>query len=164
MSMSFFRATYPCLLARIVYHVGSPAMLDGKRFLPLTGTPMPKMLFSRTLLADCDPEPLTVATWMLKSLTMRLDAACFCVSEPGCVSAALVVLRTTSPVAIWRDPFRGSRKDQKSLVIGDYSHLAETMRSRYTDAPHLATSRNFSTLNGETDKFFANLAPSQRHR
>ena len=59
------------LLARMVYHVGSPAMFEGNRFFPLTGTPIPKMLFSSTLFADCDPDPLTVATMMLKSLTMR---------------------------------------------------------------------------------------------
>ena len=46
----------------MVYHVGKPAMFEGKRFFPLTGTPIPKMLFSRTLLADCEPEPFTVAT------------------------------------------------------------------------------------------------------
>ena len=70
-SASRLRATYSSLLARMVYQVGSPAMFDGKRFLPLTGTPIPKMLFSRTLLADCDPEPFTVATLMLKSFTTR---------------------------------------------------------------------------------------------
>ena len=32
-------------------------MFDGKRFLPLMGIPIAKMLFSRTLFADCDPEP-----------------------------------------------------------------------------------------------------------
>src|ERR1700752_1430444 len=73
MSISFLRATYPCLLARMVYQVGRPAMLEGKRFLPLMGIPIAKMLFSRTLFADCDPEPLTVATWMLKSLTTSPD-------------------------------------------------------------------------------------------
>jgi len=31
---------YPCLLARIVYQVGRPAMLDGNRFLPETGIPI----------------------------------------------------------------------------------------------------------------------------
>ena len=98
-------------------------MLDGKRFLPLTGTPMPKILFSRTLLADCDPEPFTVATWMLKSLTMRLDAEYCCVSEPCCVDDALVVLRTTSPVAIWRDPFRGKSERSRVSRLRDYSHL-----------------------------------------
>src|SRR5271156_6352194 len=71
-SMYFLRATYPSLLARMVYQVGSPAIFEGKRFFPLTGTPIPKMLFSRTLLADCEPDPLTVATLMLKSLTTRL--------------------------------------------------------------------------------------------
>ncbi len=49
-------------------------MLDGKRFFPLTGTPIPKMLFSSTLLADCEPDPFTVATLMLKSLTTRVGA------------------------------------------------------------------------------------------
>src|ERR1700753_1276585 len=73
MSISFLRAIYPCLLARMVYQVGRPAIFDGKRFLPLMGTPIAKILFSRTLLADCDPEPLTVATWMLKSLTTSPD-------------------------------------------------------------------------------------------
>src|ERR1700679_297716 len=74
-SMSFLRATYPFLLARMVYQVGSPAMFDGKRFLPLTGTPMAKMLRSKMLLADCEPEPLTVAIWMLKSLITGLGEA-----------------------------------------------------------------------------------------
>jgi len=55
----------------MVYQVGSPAIFDGKRFFPLTGTPMPKMLFKSTLLADCEPEPFTVATLMLKSLITR---------------------------------------------------------------------------------------------
>src|ERR1035438_422267 len=70
-SASRFRATYPFLLALIVYQVGSPAMFDGNRFLPLTGTPIPKMLFSRTLLADCEPDPFTVATLIVQSLITR---------------------------------------------------------------------------------------------
>src|SRR5712675_785553 len=67
-SISFLRATHPCLLARIVNQVGRPAIFEGKRFLPETGIPIMKMLRSRTLLDDCEPDPLTVATWMLKSL------------------------------------------------------------------------------------------------
>ena len=58
----------------MVYQVGSPAMLDGKRFLPETGTPIWKIDLSRTMLAVWLPEPLTVATWMLKSLTRVCDA------------------------------------------------------------------------------------------
>src|SRR5438128_254797 len=53
----------------MVNHVGSPAMFEGKRFLPDTGMPIWKMLRSSTMFADCEPEPLTVATWMEKSLT-----------------------------------------------------------------------------------------------
>src|SRR5664279_331045 len=65
----------PSLLARIVYHVGRPAMFDGKRFLPETGMPIWKIVRSRTVFADCEPEPLTVATWMLKSLTTGVRCA-----------------------------------------------------------------------------------------
>ena len=53
----------------MVNHVGSPAMFDGKRFFPDTGTPDWKSDRSSTRLAVWLPEPLTVATWMLKSLT-----------------------------------------------------------------------------------------------
>ncbi len=55
----------------MVYQVGRPAMLDGKRFLPETGTPIWKILRSNTVLADCEPDPFTVATCMLKSFTTR---------------------------------------------------------------------------------------------
>src|SRR4051794_38589216 len=47
-------------------------MFDGKRFLPFTGTPIWKIVRSRMLFADCEPEPLTVATCMLKSLMTAL--------------------------------------------------------------------------------------------
>jgi len=46
-------------------------MFDGKRFLPETGTPLWKIERSSTRFAVWLPEPLTVATWMLKSLTTR---------------------------------------------------------------------------------------------
>src|SRR5580765_206245 len=63
------RAIQPSRLARIVNQVGRPAMFDGNRFLPLTGIPIWKRARSRTLFAVWLPDPLTVATWMLKSLT-----------------------------------------------------------------------------------------------
>src|SRR6201996_3403708 len=100
-SISRRRATYPCLLARMVYQVGNPAMLEGNRFFPLTGMPMENMLLSRTELADWEPDPLTVATWMLKSLTICLDVGVCSAVElpaPGAPTA-------TSPVAIWPDSF-----------------------------------------------------------
>src|SRR5436190_21574702 len=75
MSTSFFRAIHPSLFARMVNHVGSPAMLDGNMFFPLTGTPIWKMERIRTLFDDCDPEPLTVATWIVQSLTTGRAAA-----------------------------------------------------------------------------------------
>src|SRR6266704_6035774 len=75
MSTSFLRAIQPSLFARMVNHVGRPAMFDGNMFLPLTGTPIWKMDRIRTLFEDCEPEPLTVATWMVKSLTVGAAAA-----------------------------------------------------------------------------------------
>src|SRR5690242_1537394 len=89
MSISFLRATQPFLLARMVYQVGSPAMFDGKRFLPETGIPIMKMLRSSTLFDDCEPEPLTVATWMEKSLTIGFWVGA--PVEPDCVSGVAVV-------------------------------------------------------------------------
>src|SRR5262245_47851474 len=74
-----WRAMYPSLLARIVNQVGRPAMLDGNRLLPLTGIPIWNRARSRTLLAVWLPDPLTVATWMLKSLMT------------GCTSGGLLV-------------------------------------------------------------------------
>ncbi len=49
-------------------------MFDGKRFFPDTGTPMLKIARISTEFEDCEPEPFTVATVKLKSLTMVLTA------------------------------------------------------------------------------------------
>ena len=48
----------PNLLARMVYHVGSPAMLDGNRFLPDTGMPISNRARNRTRFEDWLPDPL----------------------------------------------------------------------------------------------------------
>jgi hypothetical protein len=53
----------------MVYQVGSPAMLEGKRFFPETGMPIWKSARRSTVLALCEPDPFTVATWMEKSFT-----------------------------------------------------------------------------------------------
>ena len=57
------------MFARIVNHVGSPWMFDGKRFFPETGTPIWKMERMSTLFAVCEPEPFAVATCSEKSFT-----------------------------------------------------------------------------------------------
>ena len=44
-------------------------MFEGNMFLPETGIPIWKIARIRTELAVWLPEPFTVATWMLKSLT-----------------------------------------------------------------------------------------------
>ncbi len=55
---------------------GESGDVGGEEFFPLTGTPIPKMLFSSTLLADWEPDPFTVATLMLKSFVTRACELC----------------------------------------------------------------------------------------
>src|ERR1017187_5893061 len=85
-SISLRRATYPCFEARMVNHVGSPAMFDGNMFFPDTGMPIWKMERIKTVFAVWLPDPLTVATWMLKSFT----TAC------GCKAASVAAGDTSS--------------------------------------------------------------------
>jgi hypothetical protein len=85
--------------------------------------PIPNMLLSSTRLADCDPDPFTVATWMLKSFTIRLDVGVCRTAElpaPGAPTA-------TSPVAIWQDSF----PDEFSGTIAGQAFLT-TPESRRT--------------------------------
>src|SRR5215204_3074987 len=48
-------------------------MLDGKTFLPVTGTPIRKMACISRLLADADPVPVAVAILKAKSLTRSMS-------------------------------------------------------------------------------------------
>src|SRR2546423_1462984 len=129
MSTSFLRAIQPSLFARMVNHVGRPAMLEGNMFFPLTGTPIWKMERMRTLFDDCDPEPLTVATWMVQSFTTgpfppvegsSRTAVADKVSDTtisfwsvyekaGYFSALQGGVRAPSPAAVARPPRRGHR-------------------------------------------------------
>ena len=97
----------------MVYQVGSPAILDGNRFLPETGTPIWKIERSRMVLALCDPDPFAVATWMLKSLTMGLRSAD--VAEP-CTAISVVAINTPSSVAP-----RNKDGGGVALIIGQLS-------------------------------------------
>ncbi len=63
------RARQPSRVTRISYQVGSPWMLDGKKFLPTTGTPMRKIAFMTSAFALAEPEPLTFANLTVKSFT-----------------------------------------------------------------------------------------------
>jgi hypothetical protein len=51
-------------------------------------------------LADCDPDPLTVAIWMLKSLTILPCEACCCVSGLTDVPPAAPAASATFSVAM----------------------------------------------------------------
>ena len=72
----------------MVNQVGSPAMFEGNRFLPETGMPIRKIERRSTRFAVWLPDPLTVATRMLKSFTTRsvrfaAGASCTAMSETG---------------------------------------------------------------------------------
>ena len=54
----------------MIYQVGSPEMFEGKRFFPLTLTPMSAMVCSRIRFALWDPVPFAVAMLIVKSLMM----------------------------------------------------------------------------------------------
>src|SRR5438309_5363130 len=66
-------------------------MLEGKRFLPETGIPIWKIARIRILFEDWLPDPLAVATWIEKSLTMSRG--------PGWASAGAFSSRTTLTLA-----------------------------------------------------------------
>src|SRR6266567_1118028 len=85
--MSRRRAMKPSFDVRIVNQVGRPWMLEGKRFFPETGMPIWKIALIRMLFEDWLPDPLAVATWIEKSLTM------LCGPEPA--SAGAFSSRTT---------------------------------------------------------------------
>src|SRR5437879_5938079 len=64
------RAMWPSGVMRSWYHVGSPSMFEGNTFFGATGIPIWNMARVRTRFAVWLPEPLTVAAWMVRSLTM----------------------------------------------------------------------------------------------
>src|SRR5438105_5829180 len=64
---------YPSGETRIWNQVGRPSMLDGKMFLGATGMAILKIARMSTELEDWLPEPLTVAAWKVRSLTMGSD-------------------------------------------------------------------------------------------
>src|ERR1700728_538916 len=96
----------------MVYQVGRPAILEGKRFLPLTGTPIAKMLRNRILLADWDPEPWTVAIWMLKSLVIGLGGGADSEPVSPCADGAPALV-----VAMWRSSLRDQISKDLSLFL-----------------------------------------------
>jgi hypothetical protein len=62
------RPSQPASLTRTSYQVGSPWMFDGKMLRGLTGTPMRRIALANSSFAEAEPEPLTLANLMTKSL------------------------------------------------------------------------------------------------
>src|SRR5689334_25212514 len=96
------RPRYPASETRTSYHVGRPWMLDGKMLRGLTGTPMRKIDFANSVLAEAEPEPLTLANLMTK-LLVRCSVAggmrilvCFAYVV-GTGAGALCCLRHAGP-------------------------------------------------------------------
>src|SRR5664280_853055 len=71
------------------------------------------MVRSRTVLALCDPEPFTVATWMLKSLTTGLRTAPW--SAP-CTANSVVAINT---------PYQ-----RMDVAVGKHSIIRQRARGR----------------------------------
>ena len=65
------RPTQPFSHTRASYQVGRPWMLRGKMLRGLTGTPIRMTDLANNSLADADPDPLTLANLMTKSLMLR---------------------------------------------------------------------------------------------
>ena len=68
MSTPSRRPAKPRSDTRTSYHVGRPSMLEGKMLRVATGMPMRNSAFANMLLAEAEPEPLTLAKRITKSL------------------------------------------------------------------------------------------------
>ena len=66
-------------------------MLDGKMLRGLTGTPMRRMDLANSALAEAEPEPLTLANLITKSL-VRCGMELACVVLPADSRGCLLVL------------------------------------------------------------------------
>src|SRR6266545_6589710 len=77
------RAMWPCGVTRSWYQVGRPSMLEGKTFLGATGIPMWKIARVKTRFAVWLPEPLKVAAWMVRSLTMGSVTSIYRLADYG---------------------------------------------------------------------------------
>ncbi len=66
------RPDQPLSHTRASYQVGRPWMLLGKMLRGATGTPMRMTALANSSLAEAEPEPLTLANLMTKSLTASM--------------------------------------------------------------------------------------------
>src|SRR5262245_1801291 len=108
-------------------------MFEGKRFLPLTGTPIWKMARSSTELAVWLPEPFTVATWMLKSLTT--DWAL--ISGPQVGHGQALGLAHMQVGRLRRDAAL-ARRGQQQLVLAFVGHDVAAREHAVHRGPHAA--------------------------
>src|SRR5690349_12690829 len=63
------RPSQPCSETRTSYHVGRPWMFEGKMLRGLTGMPMRMIDLAKSVFAEADPDPFTLANLTTKSLT-----------------------------------------------------------------------------------------------
>src|SRR5215471_13330021 len=100
-------------------------MFDGNMFLPETGTPIWKMERRRTRFAVWLPEPLTVATWMLKSLIIRRFTGC---AAPSWAATSVGAIQGS---------FRGNDKSEENEPI-NYSKWDSAARAQEGSCPQCA--------------------------
>src|SRR5712692_10033559 len=74
------RPSQPDSETRTSYQVGRPWMFEGKILRGLTGTPMRRMDFAKSSLAEAEPEPFTLANFTTKALT---DSMRFTIGSRG---------------------------------------------------------------------------------
>src|SRR5258707_8336289 len=87
------RAMNPRSSRRMVNQVGSPAMFDGKRFLPLTGMPILKSARISAVFAVWLPDPFTVAMTREKLLMPAALSAIAASAEPLGTALAIISAR-----------------------------------------------------------------------
>src|SRR6478609_7597031 len=107
------RPRWPASVTRTSYQVGRPWMFDGKMLRGLTGTPMRRRLRANSSFADADPEPLTLANLMTKSLTASIRGA-----VPACTFDVISV--SAQPPGGHRRPLGGQRSVGASCQCGHF--------------------------------------------
>src|SRR5689334_11762385 len=127
------RPSQPFSDTRTSYHVGRPWMFDGKMLRGLTGTPMRRIDLAKSVLADAEPEPLTFANLMTKSLTA--SSCCIAAAASGTRSPASV----TGQRGIEWDQFTArsagpARSEELDLLFGRLGRLIVAQRAQLVEA------------------------------
>src|SRR5438105_7944486 len=113
-------------------------MLDGKMFFGATGMPIRKIARMSTELEDWLPEPLTVAAWNVRSLTMGSDTGYLLYLD----SSAIRGIPTGRSNTLTRSEDRRSQGDHRRRGAGgSHPRRGRPARGGGPPAPHRGRSR-----------------------